>query len=75
MSLKYVQPKSLTWWMGVGSTALGVLLIVDDQPYVVELAEIVAFMTGGMDASPAQLISVGLGLIGIRDKLERLSRD
>lgn len=74
MRLKYVQPTSLTWWTGVGSVTLGILMVVDNDPWVVELASVVTLLTGGMDASPAQLIGMGLGLIGIRDKLEAMGR-
>lgn len=72
--MRYLQPASLTWWSGVVCIALGGMMILDNQPHIAELSHIVAALTGSMDASPAQLILTGFGLIGIRDKLERLSR-
>lgn len=35
------------------------------------IGETLAALTGGGDSSPAALIGVGAGLIGIRDKMER----
>lgn len=36
-----------------------------------ELARLVAILAGAGDASPMTLISLGLGLIGLRDRIER----
>ena len=52
MRLKYVQPTSLTWWTGVGSVTLGILMVVDNDPWVVELASVVTLLTGGMASAP-----------------------
>ena len=36
-----------------------------------ELSRLVALLAGSGDASPADLIFLGLGLIGLRDRIER----
>ncbi len=36
-----------------------------------ELSRLVALLAGSGDASPAGLIFLGLGLIGLRDRIER----
>jgi hypothetical protein len=36
-----------------------------------ELSRLVALLAGSGDASPAALIFLGLGLIGLRDRIER----
>ena len=35
------------------------------------MARLIALFAGAGDASPAGLIALGLGLIGLRDRLER----
>lgn len=70
--MRYLRPTSLTWWAGVfaltvGSAALALPLITP----VGEIARLVALLAGTGDASPAGLITLGLGLIGLRDRIER----
>jgi hypothetical protein len=36
-----------------------------------ELSRLVALLAGSADASPAGLMFLGLGLIGLRDRIER----
>ena len=36
-----------------------------------ELARLISMLAGGADTSPAGLIFLGLGLIGLRDRVER----
>jgi len=36
-----------------------------------ELSRLVALLAGSGDASPAGLVFLGLGLIGLRDRIER----
>ena len=67
--MRYFHPKSVTWWSGVVSIAAGVVTIISPEQAVI--AELVAAFTGAASASPAMLISLGMGLIGIRDKMER----
>ena len=70
--MRYFQPTSLTWWAGLlalltGSSAL----FMPDQGQLAELARLVAILAGTGDASPMTLITLGLGLIGLRDRIER----
>lgn len=70
--MKYIQPKSLTWWAGLFSLSIGIAaLAVPDIYQVTQLGALVSILAGGGDASPAGLIALGLGLIGLRDRLER----
>lgn len=72
MNLRYLRLKSVTWWAGAASIALGATGIFGlDNPAYGQLGTVLATLFGGGDASPAGLIVLGLGLIGIRDKLER----
>ena len=70
--MKYLRYKSLTWWTGVVSTLLGMAQLLGiDNPNYGTIASFISALTGGVDTSPAGLIVIGLGLIGLRDKLER----
>ena len=72
MAIRYIQPKSLTWWAGIGSIATGVVgILIPDSYAANEIGRVFQMISGGMDSSPAALIFMGLGLIGIRDRLER----
>ena len=70
--MRYIRPTSLTWWSGLLAvlTGLGVLVLPTTGP-LGELARFVALIAGSGDASPAGLLFLGLGLIGLRDRLER----
>lgn len=52
---------------------LGLWMLVCPACDLSAIAEVVAALTGGAGASPAMLIVTGLGLIGLRDKMERMS--
>jgi NAD/NADP transhydrogenase alpha subunit len=70
--MRYFRPKSLTWWSGVASVATGVAaMVIPDNFALGEFGRFIAMLAGGADASPAALIFLGTGLIGIRDRLER----
>jgi hypothetical protein len=75
----YFQPRSLTWWAGVGAVAIGLadaampLLAPEAGPLARTAAEVVGALAG-TESSPAALILLGLGLIGLRAKLERLTQ-
>ncbi|PRX28997.1 hypothetical protein SAMN05216257_10478 [Meinhardsimonia xiamenensis] len=72
MGLRYIRPKSLTWWAGVLSVATGVASVVlPPSGSLSELARLISLLAGSGDASPAGLIFLGLGLIGLRDRIER----
>jgi hypothetical protein len=72
MAARYFRPSSLTWWSGVSAVAVGAAsLAMPDSFAVTEVGRLIAMLAGGGDASPAALIFLGTGLIGIRDKMER----
>ena len=67
----YFKPKSLTWWSGVIAVGVGFALSAGlDHPSLGAVGQLLAALGGG-DASPAALIFMGTGLIGIRAKLGR----
>jgi len=64
-----------TWWAGISSIVLGVFAIFrPDYGPATEFGRVLSMLLGGSDSSPAGLIVMGAGLIGIRDKLERDSK-
>jgi hypothetical protein len=70
--MRYILPTSLTWWAGVFSILTGVAsLLLPDTGTLSDLAQVIASLSGSSDASPAALIALGLGMIGLRDRLER----
>jgi hypothetical protein len=70
--MRYVLPKSLTWWAGLAATLIGLLaLALPESGPLGELSGGIAMLIGANDAAPATLITLGLGLIGLRDRLER----
>jgi hypothetical protein len=70
--MRYVLPKSLTWWAGLAAILIGLLgLALPESGPLGELAGMIAQLIGANDAAPATLITLGLGLIGLRDRLER----
>jgi hypothetical protein len=70
--MRYIRPTSLTWWAGLFAVATGVaLLVMPVTRPLGEVARIVVMLAGSGDTSPAGLIALGLGLIGLRDRLER----
>ena len=70
--MKYIHPKSLTWWSGVISIATGVAMITCKTCNLDDFAAVLAGFNGGGEASPANLIILGTALIGIREKLESI---
>ena len=77
--MRYLRPTSLTWWSGLiaFATGSGALLLPESGP-LAYLARLVALLAGAGDAAPITLITLitlGLGLIGLRDRLERGFRD
>lgn len=72
MTFRYFRPNSLTWWAGVFSLSIGVLQLAGVGEWANEIGRLVAIMAGGQDASPAASMALGLGLIGIRDKMARI---
>lgn len=74
MNYRYFRPHSLTWWAGVFSLIIGVLQLMGTGGWANEIGQIIALLSGGQDASPAASLVLGFGLIGIRDRLERVFR-
>lgn len=74
---KYFKPNSLTWWAGALSVLTGLALIFYPNHYATnQFGAVLITLTGGSgsDPNPAMLIYTGLGLIGIRAKLEEDSQ-
>jgi len=70
--MRYIRPTSLTWWSGLLATATGSgALVMPEHGALANLARLVAMLAGSGDAAPVTLIVLGLGLIGLRDRLER----
>ena len=69
--MRYFHPKSITWWTGILSVAMGTAMIAMPGYNLGEAATVLSVLSGGQNASPSGMILMGLGLIGIRDKLER----
>jgi hypothetical protein len=70
--MRYIRPTSLTWWAGILAIVTGIASAASPADGAIgELARLIAQLTGASDTSPAGLIALGLGLIGLRDRLER----
>lgn len=70
--MRYLRPASLTWWAGLFALATGTgRLALPGDAQLSELGQLIVLLAGTGDASPAALIALGLGLIGLRDRLER----
>lgn len=70
--MRYFRPTSLTWWAGLLAMLTGIASVALPQTGTLgELAQLVALLAGSGDASPAGLMFLGLGLIGLRDRIER----
>ena len=70
--MRYLRPTSLTWWAGLLATATGTgALVLPGDGTLSDLAQLIAALAGAGDASPVTLIALGLGRIGLRDRLER----
>jgi hypothetical protein len=68
---RYFRPASLTWWAGVAAIIIGVLqLLFPNESRFEGIGAVLAAITGS-DGSPATLIAVGMGLIGLGDKITR----
>jgi hypothetical protein len=70
--MRYVRPSSLTWWAGLAALLTGsASLVLPDHGELAALSRLVAELSGAGDAAPITLITLGLGLIGLRDRIER----
>lgn len=68
----YIQPASMTWWAGIVLIVSAFLRIYD-----LEIAGLTPLVRPIIDvfygSSPGLLIAIGVGLIGLGGKLERLN--
>ncbi len=70
--MRYLRPNSLTWWAGCLAMFTSVAsLALPATGSFGEFSRLVALLAGSGDASPAGLMFLGLGLIGLRDRIER----
>lgn len=70
--MRYIRPNSLTWWAGLAALLTGAAsLLLPEHGELAALSQLVADLAGAGDAAPMTLISLGLGLIGLRDRIER----
>lgn len=79
--VRYVRPRSLTWWAGAFLIAMGVLqaagLPTGGEGAFGAFVGVLSALAGGVatlggaGGSPAALIGLGLGMIGMRDALIR----
>jgi drug/metabolite transporter (DMT)-like permease len=73
--MRYIRPKSVTWWAGVFSIAIGIAMMAGAGRWTNEFGVLIAMLSGNGDSSPAAMMGLGFGLIGIRDKLSRVFSD
>lgn len=73
--MRYIRPQSLTWWAGVFSIAVGIAMMAGAGRWTNELGVLIAMLSGEGNSSPAAMMGLGFGLIGIRDKLSRVFSD
>ncbi|MAU52227.1 MAG: hypothetical protein CMN17_07585 [Roseovarius sp.] len=84
--MRYFRPNSLTWWAGLLAMLTGIAsLALPSTGPLGELSRLVALLAGSgfggesphwgdscsASPSPAGLMFLGLGLIGLRDRIER----
>jgi len=70
--MRYLRLKSLTWWSGFVAIILGgAAMIRPEYGPSDDVRLLITTLLGGSDSSPAGLILLGTGLIGIGDKIER----
>lgn len=69
----YVAAESVTWWTGVTATLAGMAEAAGlNHPALGIVGNVISTLTGGDATSPAGLIALGLGLIGIKAHLNRI---
>ena len=73
--MRYIRPRSMTWWAGVLSVAAGIAMMAGAGSWTNELGVLIAMLSGEGNSSPAAMMGLGFGLIGIRDKLSRVFTD
>ena len=73
--MNYIRPKSMTWWAGVFSIAVAIAMMAGAGGWANEFGALISMLSGGGDSSPAAMMGLGFGLIGIRAKLNRVFSD
>lgn len=73
--MRYIRPRSMTWWAGILSVAIGIAMMAGAGSWTNELGVLIAMLSGEGNSSPAAMMGLGFGLIGIRDKLSRVFTD
>ncbi len=73
--MNYIRPKSMTWWAGVFSIGIGIAMMAGAGGWANEFGVLISMLSGGGDSSPAAMMGLGFGLIGIRAKLSRVFGD
>jgi hypothetical protein len=73
--MNYIRPKSMTWWAGVFSIAIGIAMMAGAGGWANEFGVLISMLSGGGDSSPAAMMGLGFGLIGIRAKLSKAFDD
>ena len=73
--MRYIRPRSMTWWAGVFSVAIGIAMMAGAGRWTNELGVLIAMLSGEGNSSPAAMMGLGFGLIGIRVKLSRVFTD
>ncbi|MTH95698.1 hypothetical protein [Roseibium sp. RKSG952] len=70
--MRYFRPNSMTWWAGLLAFSTGAAsLVLPATGPLDQVSNLIALLAGSGDASPAGLMFLGLGLIGLRDRIER----
>lgn len=67
--MKYVKPKSLTWWTSLVPLLCGLLLATADLHGMPQVTSAIHALFGP-DATPAVLINAGLAVLGLRAAVE-----
>ena len=71
--MRYVRPKSLSWWAGIAAIAVGGVQVYASGDLIHTIGVLLRGETASADLPGLAMIIAGLGIVGIRDKLERLS--
>ena len=65
--MKYIKPKSVTWWTGITNLAMGAAVATEPMHNAGAVVAVVNNLSGGAD--PHLLMTAGFGLIGLRGAL------
>lgn len=71
----YFKPASVSWWGGVLLVLSGILVAFHPDAASHPVMTVVTAMAGLDGTSPALLIGLGMGIIGMRAKKDRMHHD